>query len=534
MKFHKIITGDALESLKTLESGSVQCVVTSPPYYGLRDYGTAEWVGGDAACDHRFRDAKRDQTSTLVVPTNAEGFALNHYKSICKKCGAKRVDSQIGMEDTPEFYISRLVEVFREARRVLKDDGICWINLGSSYASSKTNPTPSLDVERVPSCGNCDKELQGCQALDYVCCGLCDEHLTDFLDHCRRIFYNNQTQEQVSLHGAKKDHDSERMDLSSTLLGGVPLSVQVSTIVESFLQLRGECFRCSSRASYPSKHHSCADASPAFFHNSGASEDTSCCNQGNVLRASQQNIYSQYISKVCACCKFSSKFSCDIYPHYTMNFKQKDLMNIPFYVAEALRADGWYLRSEIVWAKPNTFPESVKDRPTKSHEMIYLLSKQPKYYYDADSIKEPCVTYDKRGADKLSKRMTEQNIKTRPEHKNMMFDGQLPNSFHKNRAEGGADKQYEFRNKRDVWFVNTSPFRNKLPEGVQHFAVFPEKLIEPCILAGSKEGDVVLDPFSGSGTTGVVAKRFGRSYIGLELNPDYVKLSEKRIGETNG
>lgn len=158
--------------------------------------------------------------------------------------------------------------------------------------------------------------------------------------------------------------------------------------------------------------------------------------------------------------------------------KHKDLVGIPWRVAFALQARGWHLRSDIIWAKPNPMPESVKDRPTKSHEHVFLLTKSPKYYYDSEAIREEAV------------------------------DG--------------------LKNKRDVWSVQTKPFKGA------HFAVYPLELIEPCVLAGSRAGDIVLDPFSGSGTTGVVAIQNGRTYIGLELNPEYANLSVERIKSSTG
>lgn len=157
--------------------------------------------------------------------------------------------------------------------------------------------------------------------------------------------------------------------------------------------------------------------------------------------------------------------------------KQKDLIGIPWRVAFALQADGWYLRQDIIWSKPNPMPESVEDRCTKAHEYIFLLSKKPKYYYDFETIKESTVS------------------------------------------------STEKKNKRSVWTVTTKPFRGA------HFATFPKELIEPCVLAGCPKGGTVFDPFTGSGTTAVVALNNGRNYIGTELNPDYVKLAESRIAD---
>jgi DNA modification methylase len=305
---NNIICGDSGEVLKTLDAGSVQCVVTSPPYYGLRDYG---------------------------------------------------VDGQIGLEETPEAYVAKLVDVFREVRRVLKDDGTLWLNLGDSYAGG----------------GN----YRGINSEATL------------------------SEKQRSNGGARG---------VSQLLGA---------------------------------------------------KNTPGC-------------------------------------------KPKDLIGIPWMVAFALRADGWYLRSEIIWHKKNPMPESVTDRPTKAHEQIFLLSKSARYYYDADAVAEPVARefwHETVGGEYMTSQ-----------------DGR--NDGGKRKGNGPMNGT---RNKRDVWSVATQPY----PEA--HFATFPPDLIEPCILAGSREGDTVLDPFNGSGTTGAVSIKHHRNYIGVELNPAYVELTNKRFGK---
>lgn len=305
-----IIQGDALTVLKTLPDQSVHCCVTSPPYFGLRDYG---------------------------------------------------VSGQLGLEETPEAYVNNLVEVFREVRRVLRDDGTLWLNLGDSYAANRPGgqPTPTNT-------------------------------------------------------GNKSGHYG---------ITSVPVGL-----------------------------------------------------------------------------------------------KSKDLIGIPWRVAFALQADGWYLRSDIIWHKPNTMPESVKDRPTKAHEYIFLLSKSSRYYYDNEAIKEPVApsTIDRGPVDfggakgrGYKPKPSDPNYRAGSEQWGRTFDC-------KQSCVNG-------RNKRTVWAVATQPFSEA------HFATFPPKLIEPCILAGCPAGGTVLDPFSGSGTTGMVALRHGRRYVGIELNPAYVEMSKRRI-----
>lgn len=303
-----IITGDCAEILKGIATGSVRCCVTSPPYYGLRDYGT---------------------------------------------------DGQIGQERTPDEYIKRLVNVFREVRRVLSDDGTLWINIGDSYAGS----------------------MQG--------------------------------------------------------IGGV--------------------------GSVPSKWDS----------NRGARE-------------------LKDIGKKSVTAKLEG-------------YKPKDLIGIPWMLAFALRDDGWYLRQDIIWSKPNAMPESVKDRCTKSHEYVFLLSKNKDYYFDHEAMQETAVN------DAVAARDNP------PRYGGKKYT-ETPNEFYRTKS-GNAYAYTGKRNRRDVWSISTQPCKDA------HFAVFPEKLVEPCILAGSEAGDRVLDPFGGSGTTGVVANRMGRHAIIIEINPKYAKMA---------
>lgn len=324
MEIDKIYQGDSLGVLKTLEENTIDCCVTSPPYYALRDYG---------------------------------------------------VDGQIGLEETPEKYIERLTEVFKEVHRVLKPNGTMWLNIGDSYA------------------GNCSVTSTGR-------CGMGKPR--ERIDH--RVF------------------------------DGI---------------------------------------------------------------------------------------------------KPKDLIGIPWMLAFSLRNAGWYLRQDIIWHKPNPMPESVTDRCTKSHEYIFLMSKSQKYYFDYEAIQEEAVTQADR---RIGKRVTydgkhkgEEGTGNRAfvslRTKNRQYDGQKPNTMHlKREMGGGADEAYVVRNKRDVWSINVMPNKEA------HFATYPPKLVSTCILAGCPEGGIVLDPFMGSGTTGIVANKLGRHYVGIELNPQYVEMAKRRIG----
>jgi len=298
----KIFYGDSLSVLFEIEDESINTCVTSPPYYGLRDYG---------------------------------------------------IEGQYGLESTPDEYIEVLVNVFREVRRVLRNDGTLWINLGDSYCANRT--------------------------------------------------------------------------------------YQVS----------------------PTKHKN------LLFGKSNASKVPD-------------------------------------------GLKPKDIMGIPWRVAFALQKDGWFLRQDIIWNKTNPMPESVKDRCTKSHEYIFLLSKSQKYYYDNESIKEPV-------AESTIQRLSQVNLK------NQNGSERVPGKTNGNmKAVGDCEK----RNKRSVWSVSTKPYKEA------HFATFPEDLIIPCILAGCPEDGLVLDPFSGSGTTGIVSLKLNRRFLGIEINKEYIDISEKRINDT--
>jgi site-specific DNA-methyltransferase (adenine-specific) len=299
--WYDVIVGDCIKGMQTLDAGSINTCVTSPPYFGLRDY-------------------------------SCEG--------------------QIGLEDTPDAYVARLVEVFREVRRVLRDDGTVWLNLGDSYAT-----------------------------------------------------------------GTKADRQQSKNP-------GVGAN-------------RPEAQNSIGRIGTPE------------------------------------------------------------------GLKTKDLIGIPWRVAFALQADGWYLRQDIIWHKPNPMPESVKDRCTKAHEYVFLLSKGLKYYFDHEAMKEDgVIPAGTKGAKGSAERAAQKGVSSRPpEYK--VYDGK--------------------RNRRSVWTVTTKPYKGA------HFATFPPDLIEPCILAGCPPGGVVLDPFGGSGTTAGVALKNGRNAILCELNPDYDALIDARV-----
>jgi DNA modification methylase len=330
-----ILIGDCRDKLRSLADASVHCCVTSPPYFGLRDYG---------------------------------------------------VDGQMGLEPTPDEFVAGMVEVFREVRRVLRDDGTLWLNIGDSYnASPAGNKTPSGFSQTRPSrrTGNGDQE---------------------------------------TVHTGRK-------------------------------------------------------------------LDTGC--------------------------------------------KQKDLIGIPWMLAFALRADGWYLRQDIIWSKPNPMPESVRDRCTKAHEYLFLLSKGPRYHFDAAAIAEAVAPSSiARWSQDIDNQAGSERVPGKT-------NGAMKAVGRKNVAPGKiiaaeptkGESTFGFgetRNKRSVWEVTTQPFSEA------HFATYPPALIEPCILAGCPAGGTVLDPFGGAGTTGLVADRLGRNAVLIELNPEYAEIARKRLSSDGG
>lgn len=329
---NKVIIGNCLNVLPTLEAGSVQCCVTSPPYWGLRDYGH---------------------------------------------------DGQIGLEKTPEEYVCKMIAVFSEVRRVLKDDGTLWLNLGDSYYNNFGGGSDTMstgNAKAVKARGRSNKEKHDLYKIKDLC--------------------------------------------------GIPWKVAQA------LQMPYK--KCLGR------------------------------NCGHVAHQSEWGFIPKHQKWSCPQC---GRFG--------------ETRNVQ---------DGWYLRSDIIWHKPNPMPESVTDRPTKAHEYLFLMAKSAKYYYDAEAIKEKANT---------------------------------PSTFHgggsvdKSRNDSGRQNEGiddGLKNKRSVWTVATKPYSEA------HFATFPPDLVKPCILAGTRPGDLVLDPFSGSGTVGQVCAELARGYVGIELNSKYAEL----------
>ena len=539
----RVIIGDCRDVLPTLEAGSVQCCVTSPPYWGLRDYGTAKWEGGDSTCEHtgsgRYyteQSAGACGTDAFSEPGEANAARLKKARwresGICTKCGAEHRDCQLGLEKTPEEYVANMVEVFRLARDLLADDGTLFLNLGDSYFSNPAKGGSGTfngrngagegyaRGKRAAPCDTSDKEPANSQARDCLCGSLCDACRKAYRIGKSRSDSRHVPMQSPSPSATSREHmesqcghlptsdSANQVDRNeaaipdaarSPIHAGEPLPASpVSTNPECAPQHLGQ----HSAASTPDGEcrlcgrslHDCVPASARM-------EDCTCDTEGGGS----------------ADRRIDTDVSDSAYLHCTTaSLKPKDLCGIPWMVAFALRADGWYLRQDIIWHKPNPIPESVRDRCTKSHEYLFLMAKSEKYYFDADAIAEESVTKDGR------KPYARGQVDARG---NGHDRGGGEERIKTNRDQG-ARWNTDYRNKRSVWTVGTMPYTDA------HFATFPPALIEPSILAGSRPGDIVLDPFGGSGTTGQVAEALGRKWLLIELNGEYGKLCADRTRQT--
>jgi len=526
MELNKIYNEDCLTGLSLMPDKSINCCVTSPPYYGLRDYG---------------------------------------------------VDGQIGLEQTPEQYVQKLVEVFREVKRVLRDDGTLFLNIADSYWGSGKGPTgfngignqskrqgfSDANALNVKLYGTFDKEPEGYLMNGCFSENLCDACQSDYQNHKFHIDNSLNPKQSVSpsvtnLENKKlqtdhlptsdsihqQNHSEASIQDSMNLQdheGEPPLSSQESMLSVSSRPLQDECLPMDNVFSDQPYNSTSLDGVQQSEHKSDVSKETSCCTQDNASPFVVRDDHSQCTSGYCSRCgTYSNSLKTYIQPQSYKEFiniprilKGKDLVGIPFRLAFALQADGWYLRQDIIWHKPNPMPESVRDRCTKAHEYIFLLSKSKKYYYDGDAIKQPLADSSKT---RLSQDIENQEGSSRvPGKANGNMKAVIKGYGHRGTGDKkltGHSGNYDadgkligdgMANKRSVWTVTTKSFKEA------HFATFPEDLIVDMIKAGCPEDGVVLDPFMGAGTAGVVARKLKRNYIGFELNADYINIAETRI-----
>jgi DNA modification methylase len=485
---NKVFFGDCRESMCDMIGLGIkaQTCVTSPPYFGLRDYGHP---------------------------------------------------GQLGLESTVEEYVANLVTVFRLVREVLADDGVLFLNLGDSYfgggrgGNPESSPHQKQRTNRgtvsmpasaryAAACGTSGKELADSLSRDCLCGNLCDA--------CRRAYLIGKSHSDYSPVPTQEPllcvTSRERRESPSDHLPTLDLATRAN----------------HSEAAIPAVEHSLTHAHAPLpaFGGSMPSESSRPLPVGSRLLAQLSEC------RLCGCSfercaqesADSSACTCGIespsdslgegkkgrayldsaYRYSTTNpLKQKDLIGIPWRVALALQADGWYLRQDIIWAKPNPMPESVTDRCTKSHEYLFMLTKNARYYFDSEAIKEPATS----GPAGTVKKDQPRRMNATPLYQsNRGGQSQEP-------VKSGAMGIPEDgkRNRRSVWTISTKPYKGA------HFATFPPELVEPCVLAGSRVGDIVFDPFLGSGTTAMVAARHGRRWIGCELNEEYGPLQEERL-----
>jgi DNA modification methylase len=519
----------------------VQMCVTSPPYWGLRDYGTAQWDGGSDGCDHLSRPVRAEgerKASTLVGTTDtmrACEFGFAAFRDICGKCGARRIDQQLGLEPTPEAYVQNMVEVFQLVRELLADDGVLFLNLGDSYATGagKVGERPGGGAQgdnwqgamtspnRMPIPGLKPKDLVGIPWS--VAKALQSPYYTGRLKLERdRVWLAAMIDGEGTICGF--DHD--RAD-NGTHRSGIHVF-----ITNSCASLLDEAQRIwpTSRSEHgrPGPGH-LGDLPTWRWIVHGIENKLAILRElypyliakreqaivaysmlllmANAKRLGHSSLKDETIAKRAICTALLSD----------LNHQRPVTMPNWLTVPPSCYEPGWYLRQDIIWSKPNPMPESVTDRCTKAHEYLFLLSKRERYYYDAAAIAEPFA--DERMGNPGN---------YRSKHAEAGLLGGGPNSLHK--GDGiingwNVDGSATARNRRSVWTVTTQPYAEA------HFATFPPALIEPCIMAGSRTGDVVLDPFMGSGTTGEVAQRLGRQWLGCELNPAYEKLQKNRTAQ---
>ena len=527
----------------------VQMCVTSPPYWGLRDYGTAKWEGGDTECDHLARPTGGATGSTLKG-SNQRGTwsADGQYRSECGKCGAHRVDSQLGLEFTPQEYVANMVEVFRLVRELLADDGTLWLNLGDTYAAARSyqvtdNKNPAVGPSRhlghaKPPEGYKQKDLIGIPWR--VAFALQQPYYTGKVkDERDRVWLAAMLDAEGSICGTEYTTG----DRTKT-------NIYIS-VTNTSVPIIDKCERL-----FPQ------DVKHVYEKTNGVSNRR--CFRWDVERMDTKTLFIR-----------------EIYPYLVAKRKQAILgytflelqrgleskkkgylpgqheqrswlmaslsklnagedVDLPDWVIEppSLFEPGFYLRQDLIWSKPNPMPESVRDRCTKSHEYLFLLSKRERYYYDQEAILEPVSanTHARLAQDVAAQVGSARAHAGGKTNGAMKAVGRAPGVNPKAAMNAIGSKQNASfaeacslqvteRNKRSVWTVTTKPF-----DGA-HFATFPPGLIEPCILAGSRPRDTVLDPFFGSGTVGEVAQNLGRNWLGIELNPAYAKLQDKRTAQ---
>jgi len=517
----RLYCGDAAEVLRELPDRSVHMACTSPPFFGLRDYGTGAWEGGDEGCDHIAKRGTQAVATGLGYPADGgprrvaegntyEGAFTEQFKTECGKCGARRIDSQIGLESSPDAWAARLVDVFREVRRVLRDDGTLWVECGSSFVSSGTRPSRSQPPPSAPAYGNGDIELPGSQEPDSAYPDLCDGCRAEILSHRDHSADTDPQPLLVEPQPELTDRDSELSDSALASLAAEPPAVLASSTPDDVpSRLRAStCAACGAPLDTPaSRPLRSAPGALAFARNSAYSGDTT-----PPQRTSEAHISGKEPLALA-------------WGDYTSTLKPKDLLLQPFMLAMSLQADGWYLRSCIIWSRPNCMPESCTDRPTQAHSYVFLFSKKPRYFYDAEALREPAewARWGDQTVPKHDGTATASGWiqpRTRLELQGYVQTG---SGSTRSPTSQGEESQGQKRagdghipgmthpagkNARTVWTIPTEPnalaicrvcdayWQGGAPREhcgepvVQHFAAFPRELVRRMILAGTSEHGV--------------------------------------------
>jgi DNA modification methylase len=491
--------GDCRAVLAELPAESVHCVVTSPPYWGLRDYGTASWDGGDEACDHKAADGghlRDSPASTRGGANKVDEAQRTNYRETCGKCGARRIDSQLGLEPTPEAYVENMVAVFREVRRVVRHDATVWLNVGDSYMSEPYEPwgLKAKDAALIPH-----RLAMALQAPYYT---------GRIKREADRIWLAAMVDAEGCIHVHRRPAGSSAHSTYTKKDGTVSDYVRKADTFGAMVSVDN-----TSRA--------IIDRCASIFGQGSRYTDEA----GSGVQQRKQTLYRWTVTG-----NQARELLRELYPYLVAKQQQARIaigspssgghdaqeaikalhagreVTLDYPAPASLNEQGWYVRSDIVWGKSNPMPESVTDRPTKAHEYLFLLSKSPRYYFDADAVREAPAEYERKGG---TATYTADGFTT---------NGVGSKSLHQMNGSG--------RNLRSVWTIATEPYPGA------HFATFPRKLVEPCVKAGSPEGGTVLDPFAGSGTTLLVAQALGRRGVGIDLNPDYLKQALARNAQT--
>ena len=498
----RLLQGDCRAVLASLPAESVHCVVTSPPYYGLRDYGTAQWSGGDAECDHGWSD--QGVTSQRQGRTYEQGHP---HKQRCS-CGAERIDSQLGLEPTPQAYIANMVEVFREVRRVLRKDGTLWLNIGDSYAGSGKGPAGENGFqhaeERQGFVGGRNSSLPGRGGASVVLPkssgvkpppGLKAKDLIGIpwmlAFALREPYYTGAIADERDRCwlAALMDGEGTFTILSTASPHGsgnsYPPIAQVRMTSPGVIRKAASLVGVMSPAQYPPSRGGKRAIYQWRLAGSRAADVARELYPYLIEKRTQalivwnhQAVRDGYETKRGVTIPSAALEKQLVCRELIRRLNRGESIDIPSWMVEppALFEPGWYLRSDCIWSKPNPMPESVTDRPTKAHEYLFLLTKSARYFYDADAIREE--PYLGNGGWAFYAKRGDAGTDSRPRH----TDTGQPRTGTNSGLGAGVQRNFSGgRNKRSVWEVATEPF----PEA--HFATYPTALVEPCIKAGTSE-----------------------------------------------